>query len=220
MGQRIADVCTRTPDVALAGIWSRGSDLANLMASAHVVIDFSLPAGTDELLHALRKQPRPLVCGVSGLSVTQMDAIRGYAETAAVVYDRNMSLGIAVLQRAVADAAAALGNEFRIRIAETHHVHKKDAPSGTALKLAEAARPGTNHHANQGAVEFDVVRQGEVIGDHDVVFTSGAEVLTFSHSATTRDVFAEGAMRAALWVAGQKPGLYSMQDVLLPSEPC
>ena len=125
MGKAIAATVERVDDLDLAGIWSRGDDLDALLTSADVVIDFSLPEGTMQVLDAVERLGKPLVCGVSGLDAEQMAALSATAETVPLVYDRNMSLGIAVLERSVREAAASLGADFDIRISETHHVHKK-----------------------------------------------------------------------------------------------
>ena len=124
-----------------------------------------------------------------------------------------MSLGIAVLERVVRDAAEALGDDFAVEISETHHIHKKDAPSGTALKLGEAIALARGE-AGTDAISFESRREGSVPGDHDVVMRSPTERLTFAHSVTTRQVFVDGALRAARWVLDQPPGFYTMRDVL------
>ena len=130
-----------------------------------------------------------------------------------MVYDRNMSLGIAVLERSVREAAASLGFDFEVEIAETHHVHKKDAPSGTALKLGEAIAAARGE-TGTGNVRFEVERRGEVPGDHEVTMQTPSERLVFAHSVSTRQVFADGALRAARWIVGRPAGQYGMQDVL------
>lgn len=213
MGQAIAAIVEQQDDLELAGLWDRGGDLDVLVSDADVVVDFSLPEGTDKVLDAVLRHGKPLVCGVSGLTDEQYGKLRTVAAKVPVLYDRNMSLGVAVLSQAVRDAAASLGTDFDITISEVHHVHKKDAPSGTALKLGEAVaaargEPGT------GSVEFRSERRGEVPGDHEVVMKTDAEMLTFGHSVTTRKVFADGAVRAARWIVDQPVGLYLMSDVL------
>lgn len=213
MGQAIAASIAEQPDMELAGIWARGGDLDRVVAAADVVIDFSLPEGTDEVVAASVRHAKPLVCGVSGLSDAQMAALGAAATTIAVVYDRNMSLGVAVLEHSVREAAESLGLDFEVQISETHHVHKKDAPSGTALKLGETIARARGE-SDTGSVRFEVERRGEVPGDHEVVMSSPTERLTFSHSVTTRQVFADGALRAARWAADREPGLYRMRDVL------
>ena len=124
-----------------------------------------------------------------------------------------MSQGIAVLQELVGRAARSLGDEFAIEIHETHHVHKKDAPSGTALKLGEAIADA-REPSGADSVHYQSERRGEVPGDHEVIFSSTTERLTLAHSVTTRSVFAEGALRAARWIVSREPGLYDMHDVL------
>lgn len=217
MGQAIAAAVNKTPEFELLGIWSRGEDLDSLVSAADVVIDFSLPGGTERVLDAVSRFRVPLVCGVSGLTAEQMTKLEQTAILLPLVHDRNMSLGIAVLERAVRAAAASLGEDFAIEIAETHHLQKKDAPSGTALKLAEviAAERG---EAGTGGITFEVQRRGEVPGEHEVVMRSATEMLSFSHSVTTRDVFVAGALRAARWVIRQPAGRYGMQDVLFADE--
>ncbi len=213
MGRAIAAGLEEQDDMELAGLWSRGDDLDSLVAAADVVIDFSLPEGTVQVLDSVARHAKPLVCGVSGLSDEQMTCLGDVSAAVPVVYDRNMSLGVAVLEHSVREAAKSLGMDFEVEIAEVHHIHKKDAPSGTALKLGEAVaeargEPGT------GSVTFSSERRGEVPGDHDVVMHSATERLTFAHSVTTRQVFADGAIRAARWVTGKAAGRYQMRDVL------
>ena len=187
MGKAIAAGLDTQSDLELVGTWARGDDLDALVRAADVVVDFSLPDGTMQVLEAAADIP--------------------------VVYDRNMSLGIAVLARSVRDAAASLGMAFEVEIAEVHHVHKKDAPSGTALKLGEIVAAARGERGT-GSVRFHSERRGEVPGDHEVVMTSATERLSFAHSVTTRQVFADGAIRAARWVVAQPPGRYGMSDVL------
>ncbi len=213
MGRALADSIEQQDDLRLAGIWRRGDDIDMLLSDADVIIDFSLPEGTEEVLQAAVAMGKPLVCGVSGLSTEQMGRLAMAAQQVAVVYDRNMSLGIAVLERSVREAAASLGANFEIEIAEVHHAHKKDSPSGTALKLGEAIARSRGVTGTEG-IRFEAERRGEVPGDHRVSMRTATEELTFAHSVTTRQVFVDGALRAARWVGGQPPGRYSMQDVL------
>ena len=214
MGQAIAGLIEARDDMHLAGMWRRGADLDSLVGEADVVIDFSLPDGTLQVLAAVERHRRPLVCGVSGLNERHMARLEQVSTLVPLVYDRNMSLGVAVLDRAVRDAAAALGMDFDVAISEVHHVHKVDAPSGTALKLGETIAAARGEQGT-GTIRFASERRGEVPGDHEVVMRSPTETLTFSHSVTTRAVFAAGAVRAAAWVIGRAPGKYRMSDVLL-----
>lgn len=213
MGQAVAKSIDAQTDLALVGVWSRNANLDELLRAADVIIDFSLPDGTEVILDAVSRLGVPLICGVSGLTAEQFSKVDKAATKVPLVYDRNMSLGIAVLERCVWDAAASLGQDFAIRIAETHHVHKKDAPSGTALKLGDAIAESRSDLSTD-SIQFDVERRGDVPGDHEVTMSSSTERLTFSHSVTTRQVFADGALRAARWVIDQVPGRYRMRDVL------
>ncbi len=213
MGQAIAVTVQQRSELALAGIWQRGQDLDEMLAAADVVIDFSLPEGTELVLEAVVRHGKPLVCGVTGLNESQLALLVAASDKVPLVFDRNMSLGIAILEKSVREAAALLGAEFAVRVSEVHHVHKKDAPSGTALKLGEAIA-ASRGESGTGAVQFEIERRGEIPGDHEVTMTSATEKLTFAHSVTTRQVFVDGALTAAAWVIGRAPGRYSMQDVL------
>jgi 4-hydroxy-tetrahydrodipicolinate reductase len=212
MGRAIADRVEAADDLALAGVWRRGGDIDEIASASDVLIDFSLPEATSAVVSAATRHGVPLVCGVSGLDEKQMARLHEAANTVAVVYDRNMSAGIAVLENAVRQAAALLGPGFTVEIQETHHVHKIDAPSGTALKLGEAISDVLG--IDPADIHYESERRGEVPGDHTVILASGTERLSFHHSVTTRDVFAEGAIRAARWIAGKGPGMFTMHDVL------
>lgn len=212
MGQAIAAIAERDDDLHLAGVWKRGEDPGPLIASADVLIDFSLPDGTQRILDAMPATGVPFVCGVTGLDERQLGRIDALAARSAVVYDRNMSRGIAVLDAALRHIAGALPPDFATAVAEVHHVHKKDAPSGTALKLAETVAATRGIAASEIPIASE--RHGEVPGDHEVSFTSESESIVLSHSVSNRDVFAEGAIAAARWVVRQPAGRYSMHDVL------
>ena len=213
MGSSIAAEASRRDGIEIAATWERGGNLEELARAADVVIDFTLPEATGEVLAAVVAADRPLVCGVSGHDDAGLAALEASSSSIPVVYDRNMSQGITLLDVLLRSAAGALGPEFSVSIAETHHVHKKDAPSGTALKLGEAITAAGGVAADE--IRYSSARRGEVPGVHTVTFESPTEKLSFEHSVTTRDVFAVGALRAARWVAyGRAPGLYSMRDVL------
>jgi 4-hydroxy-tetrahydrodipicolinate reductase len=213
MGQAIAASVRQQPDFELVGLWQRGQDLGEMVAAADVVIDFSLPEGTERVLEAVERHGKPLVCGVTGLNESQLALLVGASDQVPLVFDRNMSLGIALLEKSVREAAASLGADFAVRVSEVHHVHKKDAPSGTALKLGEAIA-SSRGETGTGAVQFEIERRGDIPGDHEVTMASTTEKLTFAHSVTTRQVFVDGALAAAAWVIGKAPGRYSIQDVL------
>ncbi len=220
MGKAVAHSIEQHSAFGLIGTWKRGDNidaLDALVAAADIVVDFSMPDGTELVVDAAVKCKKPLVCGVSGLNDRQMAKLDAAGDNIPVVFDRNMSMGIAVLERTVRDAAASLGLDYAVTISETHHVHKKDAPSGTALKLGEAIA-GSRGESGTGQIQFEVERRGEVPGDHAVVMSNATEKLSFAHSVTTRQVFADGALRAAQWLIDQPPGLYSMQDVLFAQQ--
>ena len=212
MGRAIEAAVTAADDLELAGIWTRGASLDDVVATADVLIDFSLPEAHADVLAAIRKQPIPLVCGVSGLDAEQVASMQSLANDLPVLFDRNMSQGIAVLHDAVTRIAAALGDEYTVEIHETHHVHKIDAPSGTALKLGEAIAAARD--TDPADIHYESERRGEVPGDHEVILSSATETLTLAHSVTTRQVFADGALVAARWVSNKSSGLFTMHDVL------
>jgi 4-hydroxy-tetrahydrodipicolinate reductase len=228
MGQALIRSIAERDDLQLGGIWVRdaqqlsnldldpatrvSTDIREVAASADVLIDFSLPEATAEVVAAVGDAGIPLVTGVSGLDDAGLQLIATVAQSVAVVYDRNMSMGVAVLESLVRQAAASLGEDFAVEVQETHHVHKLDSPSGTALKLGEAIAAARGTDASD--IRYKVERRGEVPGDHSVTFSSATEVLTFGHSVTTRQVFADGALRAARWALLQPPGQYAMRDVL------
>lgn len=214
MGLSIQRLADGRSDIDVVHLWRRDEDLDLALSESDVIIDFSMPEATLKVCSRNLIHQKPMICGVTGLTDVHLAALRGVSEAAPVLYDRNMSFGIAVLDATLRDVGRSLGKGFDLRIEETHHVHKKDAPSGTALKLGEGL-------IEAGAAESDAdidyvsTREGEVPGDHKVILESSTERLEFSHSVTTRDVFAEGALRAAVWIANKPPGLYSMRDVLL-----
>jgi 4-hydroxy-tetrahydrodipicolinate reductase len=212
MGQAIAGLVNAADDLNLAGVWKRGDDIDALAGSCDVLIDFSLPEATDQIISAATRNKIPLVCGVSGLSDQQVASLDEAARSIAVVYDRNMSIGVAVLENLVRQAAAALGADFTVEVHETHHVHKVDAPSGTALKLGEAI--ATARGTDPADIHYESERRGEVPGDHTVILSSATERLSLSHSVTTRQVFADGAVKAARWIVNQPLGRFTMHDVL------
>ena len=196
--------------------------------SAAVLIDFSSAAAFDEALAAAVARRIPLVSGTTGLSSEQRAAIARAAISIPVFWSANFSVGVAVLARLARDAAKALSG-WDCEIAEVHHRHKKDAPSGTSRMLgrvvAEARgddfdrvavwdRTGSSRARDPSEIGFAVVRAGDVVGEHTVVFATDGERIELTHRATDRDIFARGALRAALWIAGRSAGNYAMADLL------
>lgn len=196
---------------------------------AQVAIDFTLPSATETNVRACVEAGAALVIGTTGLEERQLQALHKAGQEIPVVYGRNMSVGVNVFIELVARAAKALGKDYDVEIVEAHHRHKVDAPSGTALALGERiaasqgralsdlavfARQGRMGPRVPGTIGFSVVRGGNIVGEHSVRFIGLEEQVEFSHVAQDRKTFARGAVRAAVWAAGQPPGLYTMSDVL------
>ncbi|MGE0596319.1 MAG: 4-hydroxy-tetrahydrodipicolinate reductase [Hyphomonadaceae bacterium] len=206
------------------------ADIQEAAASADVWIDFTAPGATLSALEKLATSPvRGAIIGTTGLSAAQEAAISDAAKRLAIVRSGNFSLGVHALAALVRQAAQKLGVGWDIEIVETHHWRKVDAPSGTALLLGEAAaqgrgrtlaesrlppRDGVGDERPEGGIGFSSVRGGGIVGQHDVIFAAEREVVTLSHQALDRAVFADGALTAALWAADKPPGLYSVSDVL------
>ncbi len=176
-----------------------------------VVIDFSSDDGARRALSIAERSGAALLVGTTALSPHTLDAIRRAAERRAVLVAANTSLGVAVLSHLVRDAARLLGPGFACSIVEAHHAAKQDAPSGTAKRLAEAARASGASLRDDQLVS---IRGGDVVGEHTVRFAGPGEYLELIHRATTRDVFALGALRAARWLHGRPPGWWTIEDVL------
>jgi 4-hydroxy-tetrahydrodipicolinate reductase len=217
----------------LAGVGPLGvevtSDPLPLIAHADGIVDFSSPAATVANAGYAAQARIVHVIGTTGCSADDDAAIAAAARHAIIVKSGNMSLGVNLLAVLVEQAAAALPADFDIEILEMHHRHKVDAPSGTALLLGEAAaagrgigladnsvrvRDGHTGPRGQGAIGFATLRGGSVVGEHSAYFAGPAETLVLTHKAEDRAIFANGALKAALWGRGRKPGLYSMRDVL------
>ncbi len=193
------------------------------------IVDFTVPAASVGLAKYAAQARIVHVLGTTGLSATDLDHIRAAARHAVIIRSGNMSLGVNLLAALVQRVARTLGAEFDIEILEMHHRMKVDAPSGTALMLGEAAAAGrgidlAQHAVRQrdghtgareaGDIGFATLRGGSVVGDHTVIFAGAGERIELTHRAEDRSLFAAGAMRAALWGHGKKPGLYDMHDVL------
>ncbi|MAN78773.1 MAG: 4-hydroxy-tetrahydrodipicolinate reductase [Rhodospirillaceae bacterium] len=204
-------------------------DAHALFEASDVVIDFTVPAATAGHAACAFDTGTAMVIGTTGLSADQQSVVEGAAEKAAVVQAGNMSLGVNLLVGLARQAADLLGPDYDIEVVEMHHKHKIDAPSGTALMLGKAAAEGRgiDHDANavlsreghtgprpDQAIGYATLRGGDVVGDHTVIFAGPSERIELTHRAASREIFARGAVRAALWCDGRAPGLYSMRDVL------
>jgi len=204
-------------------------DVATALRGSQVLIDFTRPEGTLGHVRACRDAKRAMVIGTTGFAPAGLDEIRAAARDIAIVMAPNMSIGVNVMLRLVETAARALGPDYDTEVFEIHHKLKVDAPSGTALKLGEVAakargaslekdgvfaRHGATGERKGGSIGFSVARGGDIVGDHTVFFAGPGERLEITHRAASRATYAQGAMRAAKFVAGKPPGLYDMNDVL------
>jgi 4-hydroxy-tetrahydrodipicolinate reductase len=233
MGKSIIAVLREEPRAALVAEVDRAltgaTPIEDALASCDVVIDFSSPEGTKELVHACVATKRAAVIGTTGLDAEAGAAIDALARVAPVVVAPNMSVGVTALFWLAARAVELLGEEFDAEIVEMHHRHKVDAPSGTAVKLADVVARARGldpksaaKHGRSGQVgartrdEIGVLalRGGDVVGDHTLVLAGPGERIELTHRAHSREIFARGAVRAALWVAERAPGRYDMGDVI------
>lgn len=189
----------------------RACALADAPEGIEVAVDFSSPSGALDALKWAVFRGVPLLVGTTGLEEQALAAMREGAGRTAVLVAPNTSLGVAVLADAVARAARRLGASYACSIVEAHHDKKKDAPSGTAKRLAAAARSGGGQLRDD---QILAIRGGDVVGEHTVRFAGAGEYLEFTHRATSRDLFARGALRAARWLRGRAPGWYTIEDTL------
>jgi len=204
------------------------NSMDELLKNSDVVIDFSAPSATQELCERAIEIPRALVIATTGLNTHQQNLITDASENMPVLYSSNMSAGIAILKKLVQQVSATL-RDYDIEIVEMHHRHKVDAPSGTALTLAEFAakgrdldldkvrvsgRDGQIGPRSKDEIAVMALRGGDIVGRHTVGFYNDGEYIELNHTATSRETFSKGAIRAAKWLATQTPGLYSINDAL------
>ncbi len=241
VGKLLLDDLKTTKDISLSTVYVRNSldfsidpsvlvttDIKSFLHGCDIVIDFSLPEATEVMLEAVLEIPKPLVIGTTGLNAHQLNLLKQASENMPILYATNMSLGVALLNKLVHQAAAALKG-FDIEIVEMHHRHKKDAPSGTALTLGESAATGrglalekvriSGRDGNIGERSADEIavmalRGGDIVGRHTVGFYNDGEFVELNHTATSRSTFSKGAIRAASWLADKEAGLYSIGDCL------
>jgi len=206
-----------------------GDDLSAMADRGDVLIEFTAPEATLANLRIMAMRNKAAVVGTTGLSAEQVSELKTTTKKMACVFAPNMSVGVNLMLKVVADMARRLGDDYDIEVLEAHHRLKKDAPSGTALKIAEVlaaatgkdlqqaavyGRKGVIGERKRGEIGMQVIRAGDIIGDHTVLFGGLGERLEVTHRASSRDTFATGALRAAEWAVTQPPGLYDMQDVL------
>ncbi|WP_324171439.1 4-hydroxy-tetrahydrodipicolinate reductase [Sulfurimonas sp.] len=241
VGQLIIDDLKDTQDISLSSVFVRNelnfsidpsvlvsTNINSFFDACDIVIDFSLPEACEALLEAAIKNPKPLVIGTTGLSAHQLNLLKQASEIMPILYATNMSLGVALLNKLVYQASAALKG-FNIEIVEMHHKHKKDAPSGTALTLGESAangrglglnkvrvsgRDGNIGERTEDEIAVMALRGGDIVGKHTVGFYNDGEFIELNHTATSRNTFSKGAIRAGTWLANKKAGLYSISDCL------
>jgi len=204
------------------------NDMDKFVENADVIVDFSAPVATEALCEAVLKNPKPIVVATTGFTPHQQNLLSEVAKVAPVLYSSNMSVGIALLKQLVKDVSSKL-KDFDIEIVEMHHRHKVDAPSGTALTLAEFAAEGRGLDLDKvrvsgrdgqigarGKDEIAVMalRGGDIVGRHTVGFYNDGEYIELGHTATSRETFSKGALRAAKWLVGQDNGMYSINDAI------
>lgn len=229
MGQALIACAARMPDAEVVGAIDLGDSLDEALPKGDVVIDFSFHDATLGIAERCAKLGKALVIGTTGHDETAKKAILAHTVSVPMVWASNYSTGVNTLFWLTRKAAEILGPNFDLEVVEMHHRLKKDAPSGTAETLGEilagvrkAQLKEVARHGRRGIVGertsseigMHAIRGGDVVGDHTVIFAANGERLELTHKAASRDTFANGALRAALWVVRQKPGLYSMQDVL------
>jgi 4-hydroxy-tetrahydrodipicolinate reductase len=205
------------------------SDLNFFVQNCDAIIDFSSPALSLEIAKKCAEFGKILVCGTTGFSDAEKQQFSSFAKEAVIIWSANMSLGINLLMNLAEKAAHVLHDDFDAEILEMHHKNKIDAPSGTALLLGAAiaqgrgvdlktvgimGRKGKEAKREKGEIGFAALRGGDVIGDHSVIFAGDGERIELTHKASNRDIYAKGAIRAAIWGSAKQPGFYSMRDVL------
>ncbi|MEI8292363.1 MAG: 4-hydroxy-tetrahydrodipicolinate reductase [bacterium] len=229
MGQALVACANSDAAFTLAAATDIGDDLSAALPSCDAVIDFTHATSTISIAEACAAAGKILVIGTTGHHVDDRNRIKELSQTIPIVFAPNFSVGVNTLFWLTRKAAEILGPDFDLEVVEMHHRLKKDSPSGTARRLAEIladvrqleyskdvmhGREGMVGERTNGEIGMHAIRGGDVVGDHTVIFANIGERVELTHKASSRDTFAKGALRAARWAQGQKPGLYDMQDVL------
>jgi len=209
MGKTVLDLAQGDAEIEIAAQCDLGDSIESPMGNCDVAIDFSQADSIDEICRAALKHGKSLVIGTTGHSQQQRKTIEETAHSVPIVLASNFSVGVNVLLWLTQKAAELLGSAFNPEIVETHHKMKKDAPSGTAKTLAEILKAVRNSE-----IPIESIREGDVVGEHIIIFSGPGESLELTHRAENRGIFALGALRAAKWIVCKPPGRYSMQDVL------
>ncbi|EPH09821.1 dihydrodipicolinate reductase [Campylobacter ureolyticus ACS-301-V-Sch3b] len=229
MGKMIQECLKEYENAKVAALFDKNSsNLEDFFKSSDVIIDFSMPEGTKTLLEFAKKNPKPLCIGTTGLSKDELNLMKEISKNMPILYATNMSLGVAVLNKLAFLASKAL-SEFDAEILEMHHRYKKDAPSGTALTLAKnvaiarnldldkvrvSGRDGIIGQRSKDEIAVMSLRGGDIVGRHTAGFYGNGEFIELNHTATSRATFANGAIKAAIWLSSQKNGLYDINDCL------
>jgi 4-hydroxy-tetrahydrodipicolinate reductase len=209
MGKTVRELAQNDPEIQILALCDLGDSIEPAIYNCDVAIDFSQADSIDEICRAALQYGKSLVIGTTGHSQQQRKTLEETAHSVPIVLASNFSVGVNVLFWLTQKAAELLGSDFNPEIVETHHKMKKDAPSGTAKTLAEILKA-----VRHSEIPIQSIREGDVVGEHSVVFSGAGERLELTHRAANRGIFALGALRAAKWIADKSPGLYSMQDVL------
>ena len=211
MGKTISDLASGDPKIDIVARCDLGEPIEPPMKNYDVAIDFSHADAIAEICRAALEHRKPLIIGTTGHSKEQHRLIEETAQSLPVVLASNFSVGVNVLFWLTRKAAEKLGGDFNAEIVETNHTMKKDAPSGTAKTLAELLKAAKK---TQGEIPIQSIREGDVVGEHTIIFSGPAERLELTHRAASREIFARGALRAAKWIINQPAALYTMQNVL------
>jgi 4-hydroxy-tetrahydrodipicolinate reductase len=209
MGKSIREVAQNDPKIQIAAVCDLGDSIEAAMKNCDLAIDFSQANSVDDICSAALQHGRSLVIGTTGHSQQQHKTLEETARSVPIVLASNFSVGVNVLFWVTRKTTELLGSDFDPEIIETHHKMKKDAPSGTAKTLGDILNEVRNSET-----PIQSVREADVVGEHTVIFRGPSESLELTHRAANRAIFALGALRAAKWIVGRGPGLYSMQDVL------
>ncbi|MEY2479582.1 MAG: 4-hydroxy-tetrahydrodipicolinate reductase [Verrucomicrobiota bacterium] len=211
MGKTIVDLAARDPKIDIVAQCDMGGAIADALKDCDVAIDFSQPTVTHEICDAALQNKCALVIGTTGHSDEQRQTIEAAAKKLPIVFASNFSIGVNALFALTRHAAEILGPDFNLEIVEAHHHSKKDAPSGTAKTLAQILKTARKI---DNEIPIQSIREGEVVGEHTIIFSGPNERLELVHRAGGREIFARGALHAAQWIVGKPPQLYSMQEVL------
>jgi len=224
MGLRILHLAQEDPELKIVALLEKANHPAvggqmnkvpissdpQSLKGANVLIDFTSPEATLEHLEICKKLKIKMVIGTTGLLEEQIQKIREASKFIAIVFSSNMSVGVNILFGLTREIAQKTDRSYTVRIVEAHHIHKKDAPSGTAKTLASIVQEVTQEKVS----DIQSIREGEIVGDHDVIFESPVDTITIRHHAKTRDIFAKGALVAAKFIATKRQGLFNMEEVL------